>query len=129
MKRLTKRIVGALVIVILLMTMVLNVSAGTKTLNLYYTGSNSGNHTSESFTLAIPSNSNHSYYFVENWHSGSFSSITVVINGVSIGNLPTSAMIGGDGYPIEYSGSTKPHFNVTLNHGSGAAGFGGRINY
>lgn len=125
MRRLKRLITGSVVATLLLITMAVNVSAGTKTLNLYHTGSNNGNHTYESFSLAVAP----CYYFVENWHSGSFTSIAVTLNGVSIGNLPTSAMTGGDGYPVEYSGSKKPQFTVTLNRGTGAAGFGGRINY
>lgn len=125
MRRLTKRIIVTLVVFVLLMSMALNVSAASKPINLNHTGSNYGNHTYESFTLSAAS----WYYFKEEWHSGSFTSIGVTINGVSIGDLPSSAMNSEDGYPVEYSGSKRPQFTVTLNRGSGAAGFGGRINY
>lgn len=99
-------------------------SKGSKPINLYYTGTTSGSHEYESFTLPAKSK----YTFKGYSHSGSFSYLTVLINHALIGNLSFSA-IQYDGYPVSYSSTSSPFIEVSMVHGSGSASFTGSVLY
>ncbi len=125
MKSFLRKIVGIQVIIIMVLGISLCVNASSKTLNLYYTGTNVGSHNSESFNLQAAS----VYTVKEHSHSGSFQSLSVTINDVYIGNLTSQSMISY-GYPIYYDVSSgSAHFGVYIVHGSGPAGFSGEIIY
>lgn len=125
MKSYLKKTLG----IMLILTMVLGVSvcvnASTRSLYLYYTGTNVGSHNTESFDLSAASE----YTVKEYWDSGSFQSLSVTINGVHIGNLTPQTMIY-DGYPISYNiACGSAHFDTYIIHGSDSAGFSGAILY
>ncbi len=125
MKSFLRKSVGLMIILSMILGVSICVNASSKSLNLYYTGTNVGSHNTESFNLPAAS----VYTIKEYSHSGSFQSLSVTLNGVFIGNL-TPQMMMYDGYPIDYNTSSgSAHFDVYIVHGSGAAGFSGAILY
>ena len=100
-------------------------SRGSKSLNLYYTGTSSGSHEYESFTP----NAAPVYYFKRTSSSGSFQYLSIYVNHVKIGDLP-SAALASSGCPVYYDVSNgNPFIEVSMIHGSGAASFSGQVNY
>ena len=125
MKNFLRRSVGIMIIIIMILCISICANASTKSLSLYYTGTNVGSHNTESFNLPAAS----VYTIKEYSHSGSFQSLSVTLNGVFIGNLTPQAMMYS-GYPIDYNTSAgSAHFDIYIVHGSGSAGFSGAVIY
>lgn len=126
-----KRKIGYSIIVSMIIIMMIGTclnassSKGSWPYSLYYTGSLYGNHETDGSTFSAAS----AYYVKASSCGGSFSSLSVYVNGVKVGS-PYYVAMSGSGYPISYNVlNGNPYIQVTMNHGSGSASVTGQIDY